>query len=59
MNFIIHLFRCLLKNQNAIVKIKLDEKTCLELFSNYKTLGRATIRDGQKTIAAGIIIELG
>jgi translation elongation factor EF-1alpha len=38
--------------------IKLDERACLELFENYKTLGRITIRDGKKTLAAGIITEI-
>jgi elongation factor 1 alpha-like protein len=37
--------KCLTPNQNAIVHIKLEERACLELFSNYKQLGRITIRD--------------
>jgi translation elongation factor EF-1alpha len=28
--------RCLMKNQNAVVTIILEERACLELFSNYK-----------------------
>jgi len=44
-------------HQNALVTIKLEERACLELFSNYRQMGRITIRDGKKTIAAGIIIE--
>jgi elongation factor 1 alpha-like protein len=50
--------KCLIKNQNAIVLIMLEERALLELFSNYKTLGRITLRDGHKTLAAGIITEL-
>jgi elongation factor 1 alpha-like protein len=38
--------RCLMKNQTAIVHIKLEDKACLELFSNYRALGRITLRDG-------------
>ena len=53
------IYRCLIKNQTAIVHIKLDERACLELFSNYKSLGRVTLRSHMSTIAAGIIIELG
>jgi translation elongation factor EF-1alpha len=37
----------------------LEERACLELFTNYKQLGRITIRDKSETIASGIIIELG
>jgi elongation factor 1 alpha-like protein len=44
-NFLTLPIRCLIKNQNAIVHIKLEERACLELFSNYKALGRITIRD--------------
>ena len=47
-----------MKNENAIVHIKLEERVCLELYSNYKTLGRITLRDGKKTLATGIIIDL-
>lgn len=51
--------KCLIKNQTAIVHIKLEEKACLELFSNYKAMGRITVRDRNETLASGIIIELG
>ena len=50
--------KCLLKNQSSIVEIKLEDRACLELFSNYKQMGRITIRDGKKTLATGIITEL-
>lgn len=50
--------KCLIKNQNAVVRIKLEERACLELFSNYRSMGRITLREAGKTIAAGIIIEL-
>jgi translation elongation factor EF-1alpha len=43
----------------ALVTIKLEEKSCMELFSNYKSLGRITVRDRNETLASGIIIELG
>ena len=41
------------------MQIKLEERACLELFSNYKQLGRITVRDRHETLASGIIIELG
>jgi translation elongation factor EF-1alpha len=41
------------------VQIKLEERSCLELFANYKSLGRITVRDKNETLASGIIIELG
>ncbi len=56
---IVKFYRCLTKNQTALVQIKLEERACLELFSNYKALGRITIRDRNETLASGIIIELG
>ena len=31
----------------------------MELFSNFKALGRITIRDKNQTLASGIITELG
>ena len=39
--------------QFANICIKLDERLCLELFSNYRMLGRVAIRSGSHTIAAG------
>lgn len=45
------------KGQFANVQIKLAERMCLELFSNYKSLGRIAIRRENHTIAAGTIIE--
>jgi translation elongation factor EF-1alpha len=35
----------------------LEEKLCLELFANFKNLGRIAIRKENHTIAAGTIIE--
>ena len=46
------------KNYNAIVTFELEEKFCLELYSNIKQYGRLTLRDLGQTLAAGVIIEL-
>jgi elongation factor 1 alpha-like protein len=45
------------KGQFANVQIKLEERMCLELFKNFKNLGRIAIRRENHTIAAGTIIE--
>lgn len=45
------------KGQFANVQIKLEERMCLELFNNYRNLGRIAIRRENHTIAAGTIIE--
>jgi len=50
-------FRFVPKNFNAIVTFELEEKFCLELYSNIKPFGRITFRDQGKTLAAGVIIE--
>lgn len=39
------------------VQIKLQEKHCLELFSNFKQIGRIVIRQENQSIAAGTILE--
>ncbi len=45
------------KNFNAIVTFELEEKFCLELYSNIKPYGRITLRDQGQTIAAGVVLE--
>lgn len=41
----------------ADIKIRLDERRCLELFSNFPAMGRIVLRTGSYTIAAGRIIS--
>lgn len=50
--------KCLLSNQTAFVVISTVDKICLELYQNYKGLGRIAIRDDSGTLATGIITEL-
>lgn len=45
------------KGDFAKIQIRLEEHLCLELFTNYKALGRITIRKGNFTIACGTTIE--
>jgi translation elongation factor EF-1alpha len=37
--------------------LDLDEKMCLELYSNIRGLGRITLRGQGETLAAGVVIE--
>lgn len=50
--------KCLLSNQTAFVVITTMERVCLELYQNYKGLGRIAIRDNSGTLATGIVTEL-
>jgi len=50
--------KCLALNTSAVVQIKLSEPVCLELILNYSNLGRVIIRDNDKTIASGTVIQL-
>lgn len=50
--------RCLGKNSSAVVEIEFERSMCLELFSDYKDLGRFMLRNGGHTIAAGVVEEI-
>ena len=50
--------RCLLKNMSAIVEIEVQKPICVELYKDYKDLGRFMIRSGGATIAAGLITKV-
>ena len=47
--------RCLTKNSSGIVDVQLNRPICLELYQDYKELGRFMLRSKGVTIAAGII----
>jgi len=48
--------RCLLKGQTAVVEITTsDHALPLEVFADYKSLGRVALRDGGRTLAVGIV----
>lgn len=51
--------RCLTKNSSGIVDIQLNRAICLELYQDYKELGRFMLRSKGTTIAAGIINKVG
>ncbi|DAZ94875.1 TPA: hypothetical protein N0F65_008019 [Lagenidium giganteum] len=50
--------RCITREKSAVVQIKTERPICLEVFSNYRQLGRFTLRDRGATLAAGIISEI-
>eukprot|EP01117_Protostelium_nocturnum_P004801 TRINITY_DN1741_c0_g1_i4.p1 TRINITY_DN1741_c0_g1~~TRINITY_DN1741_c0_g1_i4.p1 ORF type:complete len:529 (+),score=181.78 TRINITY_DN1741_c0_g1_i4:472-2058(+) len=50
--------RALGEHMTAVVEIKLYKPLCLELYADYKQLGRFTLRENGKTFAAGIITEI-
>lgn len=41
-----------------MVEIQINRPICLELYSNYRELGRFMLRYGGVTIAAGLITEI-
>lgn len=50
--------RCLTKNSNAEVVIHTFKPVCVELYKDYKDLGRFMLRYGGETIAAGVVTEI-
>lgn len=40
------------------VSASVQKRLCIELYSEYKQLGRFTLRENGKTFAAGIITEI-
>jgi elongation factor 1 alpha-like protein len=49
--------KCLLKQTMATVLVRVEKQICATLFSNCRALGRFTLRDKGKTLAAGIITK--
>jgi len=50
--------KCVASNTNALVHIRLQEGACMELYSNYSSLGRIVLRDISDTLASGLVTEL-
>ncbi|EIE22483.1 hypothetical protein COCSUDRAFT_47906 [Coccomyxa subellipsoidea C-169] len=50
--------RALTKGQTAVVEISVARPMCVELYTDYRALGRIALRDGGHTIAVGIIVSL-
>ncbi len=50
--------RFLTKGMSAIVELKINRPLCMELYQNFRELGRFMLRYGSNTIAAGLITEV-
>lgn len=50
--------RRLVKNESAVVEIKIQRAVCLERAADLKALGRFTLRSQGRTVAAGIVLEV-
>lgn len=51
-------FRCLAKGQNALIELQTQRPIALELYKDFKELGRFMLRYGGSTIAAGVVTEV-
>jgi translation elongation factor EF-1alpha len=43
---------------SAVIEIISSHPVCLELYTNYRGLGRLTLRDEGTTVLAGMVISL-
>lgn len=50
--------RALVKNTAALIELEFTRPLCLELFRDFKELGRFMLRTGGSTIAAGLVTQL-
>ncbi|XP_061097410.1 HBS1-like protein isoform X2 [Conger conger] len=50
--------KCLTKGQNAVVEIQTQRPVALELYKDFKELGRFMLRYVGSTIAAGVVTEI-
>ncbi|KAK7079318.1 HBS1-like protein [Halocaridina rubra] len=50
--------RALVKNSAALIELEFTRPLCLELFRDFKELGRFMLRTGGSTIAAGLVTQL-
>lgn len=48
----------LARHQSGMVEIESEMLMCLEKFTNYKFLGKVTLRDNGKTVMSGVVTEL-
>ena len=50
--------RALVKNSAALIELEFTRPLCLELFRDFKDLGRFMLRTGGSTIAAGLVTQV-
>ena len=58
MRKLLPIFRCLTKNSNAVIELSLNRPVCVELYKDYKNLGRFMMRYAGATIGAGLITKV-
>lgn len=46
------------QGQTGVVEITASRAVPLELYADYRALGRVALRDGGRTIAIGVVTEL-
>ena len=47
-----------MKNSSAMVEIQTQRMICIELYSQYRELGRIMLRAGGSTIATGVVTQV-
>ncbi|XP_021367800.1 HBS1-like protein isoform X1 [Mizuhopecten yessoensis] len=50
--------KCLTKNTSAVIEMEFERPVCLELYKEFKDLGRFMLRYSGSTIAAGLVEEI-
>jgi len=50
--------RCLTKQTSGLVEIEVQRPICMELYKDYRELGRFMLRTGGTTIAAGLVTKI-
>jgi elongation factor 1 alpha-like protein len=50
--------RCIPRYSTAVLQLSFGSPICMERFSNYKALGRLTLRDGGATVMCGMVTDL-
>mmetsp|Transcript_20643 Transcript_20643/g.38477 ORF Transcript_20643/g.38477 Transcript_20643/m.38477 type:complete len:563 (+) Transcript_20643:1257-2945(+) len=50
--------RCIPRYSTAVIQLDFGSPLCMERFSNYKALGRLTLRDGGSTVMCGMVTDL-
>jgi len=50
--------RMIKKNTHALIKIQLSRPICIEVYSDFRQLGRVMLRSGGTTLAAGLVTKV-
>ena len=50
--------RCLTKQTSGVVEIEISSPICMEIYKDYRELGRFMLRAGGSTIAAGLVTNI-